>query len=65
MASYSIHLKQCVTLYLFTLPFTLVRDLGLLMPPIVTIVSFTLMVRTTQPARISNLPFDSFLFGGL
>ena len=26
--SYSIHLKQCVTLYLFSLPFTLVKDLG-------------------------------------
>jgi putative membrane protein len=25
--SYSIHLKQCVSLYLFTLPFTLVNDL--------------------------------------
>jgi len=24
----SIHLKQCVTLYLFALPFTLVNDLG-------------------------------------
>jgi predicted membrane chloride channel (bestrophin family) len=24
----SIHLKQCVTLYLFALPFTLVGDLG-------------------------------------
>ncbi|CAE7078958.1 unnamed protein product [Rhizoctonia solani] len=26
--SYSIHLKQCVTLYLFSLPFTLIGDLG-------------------------------------
>jgi len=42
-ASYSIHLKQCVTLYLFTLPFTLVKDLGFTMIPVVTVVAFTLM----------------------
>ncbi|KAF8311239.1 UPF0187-domain-containing protein [Clavulina sp. PMI_390] len=42
-ASYGIHLKQCVTLYLFTLPFTLVSDLGWFMIPVVTVVSFTLM----------------------
>ncbi|TBU29084.1 Bestrophin, RFP-TM, chloride channel-domain-containing protein [Dichomitus squalens] len=41
--SYSIHLKQCVTLYLFSLPFTLVRELGWGMIPIVTVVAFTLM----------------------
>ncbi|KAI0928082.1 hypothetical protein AcV7_009242 [Taiwanofungus camphoratus] len=41
--SYSIHLKQCVMLYLFVLPFTLIRDLGWGMVPIVTVVAFTLM----------------------
>lgn len=38
-----IHLKQCVTLYLFALPFTLVQDLHWKMIPIVTVVAFTLM----------------------
>ncbi|KAH9001640.1 Bestrophin, RFP-TM, chloride channel-domain-containing protein [Lactarius akahatsu] len=41
--SYGIHLKQCVTLYLFSLPFVLVRELGWATVPIVTIVSFTFM----------------------
>ena len=41
--SYSIHLKQCVSLYLFALPFTLVKDLGWTMVPLVTVVAFTLM----------------------
>jgi len=41
--SYSIHLKQCVTLYLFALPFTLVNELGWSTVPIVTVVAFTLM----------------------
>jgi putative membrane protein len=41
--SYSIHLKQCITLYLFALPFTLVEDLHWRMIPIVTVVAFTLM----------------------
>jgi len=41
--SYSIHLKQCVTLYLFALPFTLVEEMGMKMIPIVTVVAFTLM----------------------
>lgn len=38
-----IHLKQCVSLYLFALPFTLVRDLSWSMIPVVTVVAFTLM----------------------
>jgi predicted membrane chloride channel (bestrophin family) len=38
-----IHLKQCVTLYLFSLPFTMVSDLGWATVPIVTVVSFTFM----------------------
>jgi putative membrane protein len=41
--SYGIHLKQCVTLYLFSLPFTMVNELGWATVPIVTIVSFTFM----------------------
>ncbi|KAI0350112.1 UPF0187-domain-containing protein [Trametes cingulata] len=41
--SYSIHLKQCVSLYLFVLPFVLIKELGWGMVPIVTVVAFTLM----------------------
>ena len=41
--SYSIHLKQTVTLYLFALPLTLVKELGWAMIPLVTVVAFTLM----------------------
>ncbi|KAI0290506.1 Bestrophin, RFP-TM, chloride channel-domain-containing protein [Russula brevipes] len=41
--SYGIHLKQCVTLYLFALPFTLVTELRWATVPIVTVVAFTFM----------------------
>jgi len=41
--SYGIHLKQCVTLYLFALPLTLFHELGWVMIPIVTVVAFTFM----------------------
>lgn len=41
--SYSIHLKQCVSLYLFALPFTLIKELGWSMIPVVTVVAFTFM----------------------
>ncbi|EEB91205.1 hypothetical protein MPER_10472, partial [Moniliophthora perniciosa FA553] len=41
--SYGIHLKQCVSLYLFALPLTLVNDLGWMTIPIVTVVAFTFM----------------------
>ncbi|KAH8833560.1 Bestrophin, RFP-TM, chloride channel-domain-containing protein [Flagelloscypha sp. PMI_526] len=41
--SYSIHLKQCVTLYLFALPLTLANELSWGTIPIVTVVSFTFM----------------------
>ncbi|KIO20221.1 hypothetical protein M407DRAFT_81841 [Tulasnella calospora MUT 4182] len=41
--SYGIHLKQCVTLYLFSLPFTLVHDMHWTTIPLVTLVAFTLM----------------------
>jgi predicted membrane chloride channel (bestrophin family) len=38
-----IHLKQCVTLYLFSLPFTLVQELGWATVPVITVVAFTFM----------------------
>ncbi|KAF8267849.1 Bestrophin, RFP-TM, chloride channel-domain-containing protein [Lactarius quietus] len=41
--SYGIHLKQCVTLYLFSLPFALVKELGWATVLVVTVVSFTFM----------------------
>ncbi|KAH9967944.1 Bestrophin, RFP-TM, chloride channel-domain-containing protein [Russula dissimulans] len=41
--SYGIHLKQCVTLYLFSLPFTMVKELGWATVPVVTVVAFTFM----------------------
>ncbi|KAN0077339.1 Bestrophin, RFP-TM, chloride channel domain containing protein [Tylopilus felleus] len=41
--SYGIHLKQCVTLYLFALPLTLSHELGWGAIPIATVVAFTLM----------------------
>ncbi|KAI8334386.1 Bestrophin, RFP-TM, chloride channel-domain-containing protein [Chlamydoabsidia padenii] len=40
--AYNIHLKQGVVLYIFFLPFSLVASLGLLVIPIVALVSFTL-----------------------
>jgi ion channel-forming bestrophin family protein len=36
-------LKQCVTLYLFALPLTLVHDLGWATIPVTTIVAFMFM----------------------
>ncbi|KAK7043676.1 hypothetical protein VNI00_008287 [Paramarasmius palmivorus] len=41
--SYGIHLKQCVSMYLFALPLTLVSTLGWMTIPIVTVVAFTFM----------------------
>jgi len=41
--SYAIHLKQCVTLYLFALPMTMANDLGWITVPLVTAVAFTFM----------------------
>jgi len=66
--SYSIHLKQCVTLYLFALPFTLVQDLQWRMIPVVTVVAFTLMGIEGIAQEIempfgqdkSDLPLDSY-----
>jgi len=54
--SYSIHLKQCVTLYLFSLPFVLVKELGWGTVPIVTVVAFTFMGIETI-AEIIEMPF--------
>ncbi|KAL8279320.1 hypothetical protein RQP46_008357 [Phenoliferia psychrophenolica] len=42
-AVYAIHLKQCVTLYLCSLPFTLVELMGWKMVPFVTLCAFTLI----------------------
>jgi len=56
--SYGIHLKQCVTLYLFALPLTLVNDLGWGAIPIVTVVAFTFMGIEGIAEEIEN-PFGS------
>jgi len=66
--SYAIHLKQCVTLYLFALPFTLVKDLHWWMIPIVTVVAFTLMgiegianeIEMPFGTDSTDLPLDTF-----
>ncbi|BGP53457.1 hypothetical protein JCM8202v2_001016 [Rhodotorula sphaerocarpa] len=39
---YGIHLKQCTSLFLATLPFVLVESMGFAMIPFVTLVAFTL-----------------------
>jgi putative membrane protein len=39
----AIHLKQCVTLYLFALPMTLVHELGWTTVPLLTAIAFTFM----------------------
>jgi putative membrane protein len=57
----SIHLKQCVTLYLFALPFTLVNELGWSTVPIVTVVAFTLMGIEGIADEI-EMPFGICLF---
>ena len=41
MALDGIHLKQCVTLYLFALPMVLVHDFGWATVPVVTAIAFT------------------------
>lgn len=38
-----VHLKQCVTLYLFALPMALVNDFGWGTVPVVTAIAFTFM----------------------
>ena len=52
----SIHLKQCVTMYLFSLPFVLVKELGWATVPVVTVVAFTFMGIETI-ADIIEMPF--------
>ncbi|KAL1693450.1 Bestrophin, RFP-TM, chloride channel-domain-containing protein [Schizophyllum commune] len=67
-SSYGIHLKQCVTLYLFALPMTLVSTLGWSVVPIVTIVAFTLMgiegiadqIEMPFGTETSDLPLDRY-----
>jgi putative membrane protein len=54
-----IHLKQCVTLYLFALPLSLVQDLGWAVVPIVTIVAFTFMGIEGIAEEI-EMPFGMF-----
>jgi len=56
--SYSIHLKQCVTMYLFSLPFVLVKELGWATVPVVTVVAFTFMGIETI-ADIIEMPFGN------
>jgi putative membrane protein len=66
--SYGIHLKQCVTLYLFALPFTLVDDLGWGTIPVVTVVAFTFMgiegiaeeIEMPFGTDASDLPLDRY-----
>jgi len=41
--SYGVHLKQCVSLYLFALPMALVNDFGWGTVPVVTAIAFTFM----------------------
>ncbi|KAF9653034.1 UPF0187-domain-containing protein, partial [Thelephora ganbajun] len=55
---YSIHLKQCVTMYLFSLPFILVKELGWATVPIVTVVAFTFM-GIESIADIIEMPFGN------
>ena len=59
-----IHLKQCVTLYVFALPFTLVADLQWKMIPIVTVVAFTLMGIEGIANQI-EMPFGEFIINGM
>lgn len=61
-----IHLKQCVSLFLFTLPLVLVDTLGVLLVPFTTLIAFTLMgiesiaSELEQPCGVdaSDLPLD-------
>ncbi|TFY52208.1 hypothetical protein EVG20_g10654 [Dentipellis fragilis] len=68
--SYGIHLKQCVTLYLFCLPFTLLKELGWSMIPVVTVIAFTFMGIEGIAEEIempfgydgADLPLDRYCF---
>ncbi|GAA5923265.1 hypothetical protein JCM1841_005690 [Sporobolomyces salmonicolor] len=65
---YGIHLKQCTSLFLFTLPLVLVEAMGFAMIPFVTVCSFTLMGIEGIASEIempfgvddSDLPLDLF-----
>ncbi|GAA5987522.1 hypothetical protein JCM11641_007173 [Rhodosporidiobolus odoratus] len=65
---YGIHLKQCTTLFLLTLPLVLVELMGFTMIPFVTVVAFTLVGIEAIAAEIempfgiddSDLPLDLF-----
>lgn len=56
-----IHLKQCVTLYLFSLPFTLVNELGWATVPIITVVAFTFMGIEGIAEKI-EMPFGKHVY---
>ncbi|GAA6042816.1 hypothetical protein JCM8097_004442 [Rhodosporidiobolus ruineniae] len=65
---YGIHLKQCTTLFLLTLPLVLVELMGFSMVPFVTVVAFTLVGIEAIASEIempfgiddSDLPLDLF-----
>ncbi|KIY51072.1 UPF0187-domain-containing protein [Fistulina hepatica ATCC 64428] len=54
--SFGIHLKQCITLYLFALPLTLIKEVGWACIPLVTVVAFTL-VGVEGIADETEMPF--------
>jgi len=54
--AYDIHLKQGVVLYVVTLPFTLVAEMGFLTIPVVALVAFTLFGVIAIGTQIEN-PF--------
>ncbi|KAH8548850.1 Bestrophin, RFP-TM, chloride channel-domain-containing protein [Umbelopsis sp. PMI_123] len=54
--AYDIHLKQGVVIYVITLPFTLVAEMGFLMIPVVALVAFTLFGVIAIGSQIEN-PF--------
>ncbi|KAL7416211.1 Bestrophin, RFP-TM, chloride channel-domain-containing protein [Mrakia frigida] len=55
---FTVHLKQCVLLYLFSLPLVLVDDMGWLMVFVVSLVAFTLMGIEGIAAEVEN-PFGT------
>jgi len=66
--AYNIHLKQAVTLYVWTLPFTLVPELGWLTIPAIFLIAFVLFGVEAIGAEIENpfgydkndLPLDEY-----
>lgn len=57
---FCVHLKQCVSAYLFALPFTLVDAMGWRMVPVVTVVAFTLMGVEGIASEIEQ-PFGTYV----